>query len=185
MREVSRRVLLAAPLLMATQAEAQPSQTAFDFTLDSLEGGKLPMADFRGRAMLVVNTASFCGFTPQYAALQRLHDRYEARGFLVLGVPSNDFNQESRDAARIREFCETTYGITFPMATLTSVRGPAAHPLFAWLASRAGGPPRWNFHKYLVARDGRSVRAFPTSTEPDSPVLTRAVEAALEGRPLV
>lgn len=185
MREIPRRVLLAAPLLMATEASAQPTQSAFDFTMESLEGGPLKLADFRGRAMLVVNTASFCGFTPQYTGLQRLHDRYEARGFLVLGVPSNDFNQESRDAARIKEFCETTYGITFPMATLTSVRGPAAHPLFAWLASRAGGPPRWNFHKYLVGRDGRSVRAFPTSTEPDSPVLTRAVEAALEGRPLV
>jgi glutathione peroxidase len=185
MHEASRRLVLAAPLLMAGGASAQPAQTAFDFTLDSLEGGTLPLSTFRGRALMVVNTASFCGFTPQYAGLQRLHDRYKSRGFAVLGVPSNDFNQESRDAARIREFCETTYGITFPMATLTSVRGAAAHPLFAWLAARAGGPPRWNFHKYLVGRDGRSVRAFPTSTEPDSPVLTRAVEAALEGRPLV
>jgi glutathione peroxidase len=166
------------PLLMA----AAPAATAFDFTLEALEGGPLSLAPFRGGALLVVNTASFCGFTPQYAALQRLHDRLAPRGFAVIGVPSNDFRQESTDAARIREFCDTTYGITFPMAGLTQVRGEGAHPLFAWLAARAGGPPRWNFHKYLVARDGRAVRSFPTATEPDSPGFLRAVEAVLDGR---
>jgi glutathione peroxidase len=181
MGEVSRRALLAAPLLMA--AGPAPA-SAYDFTLESLEGGPLPLSGFRGKALMVVNTASFCGFTPQYAGLQRLHDRFEARGFAVLGVPSNDFNQESRDAARIRDFCETVYGITFPMATLTTVRGPQAHPLFAWLAARAGGPPRWNFHKFLVARDGATVRSFPTSVEPENATLLRAVEAALAGRPL-
>jgi len=173
-----RTLLLGCPLLMA----AGPARSAFDFSLTALEGGVLDLAAFRGKALLVVNTASFCGFTPQYAALQRLHDRFEAQGFAVIGVPSNDFNQESRDAARIREFCETVYGIDFPMAGLTSVRGPQAHPLFAWLGARAGGPPRWNFHKYLVARDGLSVRAFPTATEPEAPGLVRAVEAALAGR---
>jgi glutathione peroxidase len=183
MGEFPRRAALAAPLLMA--AGPAPAATAFDFTLPALEGGDLALSDFRGRALLVVNTASFCGYTPQYAGLQKLHERFEARGFAVIGVPSNDFNQESSDAAKVREFCDTMYGITFPMAGLTHVRGPQAHPLFAWLAGRAGGPPRWNFHKYLVGRDGRSVRAFPTSSEPDAPVLLRAVEAALEGRPLV
>jgi len=175
-----RRALLASPFLIA----AAPAPTAFDFRLTALEGGELTLADFRGKALLLVNTASFCGFTPQYAALQKLHDRFAAQGFAVIGVPSNDFNQESRDAARIRQFCETVYGIDFPMAGLTSVRGSGVHPLFAWLAARAGGPPRWNFHKYLVARDGLSVRAFPTATEPEAPVLVRAVEAALSGRAL-
>jgi glutathione peroxidase len=183
MAEIARRALLASPLLMA--AGPSPGPTVFDFTLDALEGGPLALAEFRGKALLVVNTASFCGFTPQYAALQNLHDRYAARGFAVIGVPSNDFNQESQDSRKIREFCDTMYGITFPMSALSHVRGPQAHPLFGWLAARAGGPPRWNFHKYLVSREGRSVRAFPTSTEPDAPVLTRAVEAALEGRALV
>jgi glutathione peroxidase len=181
MAEVPRRALLAAPLLMAA---APPAETAFDFTLDALEGGRLALADYRGQALMVVNTASFCGFTPQYAGLQRLHDRFAPRGFAVIGVPSNDFRQESTEAAKIREFCDTMFGITFPLAALTAVRGPNAHPLFAWLAARAGGPPRWNFHKFLVARDGRGVRALPTATEPDSPALLRAVEAALEGRPL-
>ncbi|WP_237215698.1 glutathione peroxidase [Falsiroseomonas oryziterrae] len=185
MADLPRRVALAAgAALMAGPAAAQP-RSVFDFTLDALEGGRLPLAEFRGRALMVVNTASFCGFTPQYAALQRLHDRFAARGFAVIGVPSNDFNQESTDNRQIRQFCDTMFGITFPMAALTRVRGQDAHPLYAWLAAQAGGPPRWNFHKYLVARDGRAVRAFPTSTEPEAPVLVRAVEAALEGRPLV
>jgi glutathione peroxidase len=181
MARLARRLLLACPLLMA----ASPVPTAFDFTLPRLEGGNLPLAEFRGRVLLVVNTASFCGFTPQYAALQRLHDRFEPRGFAVIGVPSNDFRQESTDNARIRQFCDTMFGITFPMAGLTQVRGEGAHPLYAWLARQAGGPPRWNFHKFLVARDGRTVRGFPTATEPEAPVLVRAIEAALEGRPLV
>jgi glutathione peroxidase len=181
MAELPRRGLLAAPLLMAA---APPPPTAFDFTLEALEGGPLALAEYRGRPLLVVNTASFCGYTPQYEGLQALHQRFEPRGFAVIGVPSNDFNQESAEAGKIRDFCDSMYGITFPLAALTRVRGRAAHPLFAWLAAQAGGPPQWNFHKYLVARDGHSVRAFQTAVEPDSPALLRAVEAALEGRPL-
>jgi glutathione peroxidase len=180
MAKVARRALLASPLLMA----AAPMPSVFDFTLDALEGGPLRLADFQGRALMVVNTASFCGFTPQYAALQRLHDRFEPRGFAVIGVPSNDFRQESTDNARIRQFCDAMYGITFPMAALTRVRGQGAHPLYAWLARQGGGPPGWNFHKFLVGRDGRSVRSFPTAIAPDAPALIRAVEASLEGRPL-
>lgn len=178
MAEIARRALLASPLLMA----ASPMPSVFDFTLDALEGGPLPLAAFRGRALMVVNTASFCGFTPQYAALQRLHDRFEARGFAVIGVPSNDFRQESEDNARIRQFCDTMYGITFPMAALTRVRGQGAHPLYAWLARQGGGPPGWNFHKFLVARDGRTVRSFPTATSPEAPPVLLAINAALEGR---
>jgi glutathione peroxidase len=178
MAELPRRTLLAAPLLMA----AGPAPTAFDFRLAALEGGELDLGAFRGRVLLVVNTASFCGYTPQYAALQRLHDRFEAQGFAVIGVPSNSFRQESTDAARIREFCDTMYGITFPMAGLTPVRGPDSHPLYAWMAREGGGPPRWNFHKYLIGRDGRVARSFGTAVEPDSIQLVRAVEAALAGR---
>ncbi len=179
MARFARRALLATPLLMA----AGPGASAFDFRFAALEGGELDLGAFRGRVLLVVNTASFCGFTPQYAALQRLHDRFEARGFAVIGVPSNEFRQESEDEARIRAFCDAMYGITFPMAGLTRLRGPEAHPFYAWAAREGGGPPRWNFHKYLVARDGRAVRGFPTNVEPDAAVLLRAIEAALDGRP--
>jgi glutathione peroxidase len=177
MADIARRGALAATLLIPATAAAK-ERTAFDFAFTALEGDPLPLAQFRGRVLLVVNTASFCGFTPQYAALQRLHDRFEARGLTVLGVPSNDFNQESSDARRVREFCDTMFGITFPMANLNHVRGANAHPFFAWAAERAG-PVRWNFHKYLVARDGRRVTGFSTHVAPDSAALTRAIEQAL------
>jgi len=174
MADATRRALLAAPLLMAAG-----ERTVFDFTLTRLEGGPMPLAEFRGQALLIVNTASFCGFTPQYAGLQTLHDRFKARGFAVIGVPSNDFNQESSSATAIREFCDTQYGIDFPLAALSPVRGPNAIPLFRYLAESGGGAPRWNFHKYVATRDGRRVTGFATSVEPDSASLVRAVEAAV------
>lgn len=172
---VDRRAVLALGM-MAGQAQASGLT---GFSLTRLEGGAMPLSEFAGRVVLVVNTASFCGYTPQYAALQALHDRYEPRGLTVLGVPSNDFNQESTDNRRIREFCDGMFGITFPMAGLSPVRGPRAVPLYQWLAAQAGGPPRWNFHKYLVARDGLRVTAFSTQVEPRAPQLVRAIEAAL------
>jgi glutathione peroxidase len=122
---VERRALMLGGLALATPALAS-TPNAFDFTFQALEGGPMPLAQYRGRVLLVVNTASFCGFTPQYAALQRLHDAHEARGLTVVGVPSNDFNQESTDARKIREFCEGMFGITFPMTALNHVRGERA-----------------------------------------------------------
>ena len=174
---VERRLLLAGAA--ALMAEPVAAASLGDFSLTRLEGGTLPLAEFAGRVVLVVNTASFCGYTHQYAALQALHDRHEARGLVVLGVPSNDFNQETADNQRIRAFCDGMFGITFPMAGLSVVRGGRAVPLYQWLAAQAGGPPRWNFHKYLVARDGVRVSAFATQVEPQAPQLLRAIEAAL------
>lgn len=173
---VDRRALLAG-LTMSGPAMAEGTN-AFGFTFQAIEGSPLPLAQFRGRVLLVANTASFCGYTPQYAALQRLHDRYEARGLTVIGVPSNDFNQESSEESKIREFCDGMFGIQFPMTSLNHVRGPEAHPFFAWTASEAG-PVRWNFHKYLVQRNGTRVAGFSTQTDPESPPVIQAVEAAL------
>lgn len=164
--------LIAGPALTATGS-------VFDLTLPAIEGGPLDLGGFRGRPLLVVNTASFCAYTPQYAALQRLHERYAARGLVLLGVPSNDFQQESKDAGTIKAFCDGNFGITFPMTTPQHVRGAQATPLFAFLAEQGGGPPRWNFHKYLVARDGRGVRGFATAVEPEAAVMVRAIEVAL------
>lgn len=166
-------------LLMSLAALPAAATGLRDFTLTRLEGGPLPLAEFAGRAVLVVNTASFCGYTPQYEGLQRLHDRYEAQGLTVLGVPSNDFNQESASNQAIRDFCDGMFGITFPMAALSPVRGPRALPLYQWLVREGGGPPRWNFHKYLVARDGTRVRGFATQVTPESREMQRAVEASL------
>ncbi|MDN3565071.1 glutathione peroxidase [Paeniroseomonas aquatica] len=181
MAELSRRhALLAGAALVTTEAAAAAPATAFDFRLEAIEGGPLDLGGFRGRPMLVVNTASFCGYTPQYAGLQTLHEKYGPRGLVVLGVPSNDFNQESADARTIKRFCEANYSVDFPMTTPARVTGAQATPLFAFLAAQGGGAPRWNFHKYLVARDGRRVRGFPTQTGPESPALVQAVEAALQ-----
>ncbi len=171
----SRRAILAAPLLMA----AAPDADAWSFRVSALEGGEHDLAAWRGRVLLVVNTASFCGYTPQYAALQQLHDQFQGQGLTVLGVPSNDFNQESTDNRQIREFCDGQFGIEFPMAALSTVRGPRAIPLYRWLAVRGGGEPRWNFHKYLVARDGRTVRGFATGVEPRSAEMLGAIRVAV------
>ena len=177
---IDRRTLLAGLAFSVPALAGTPD--AFGFTFEAIEGGPLPLAQFRGRVMLVVNTASFCGFTPQYAALQKLHERHETRGLTVIGVPSTDFNQESTDARRVREFCDAMFGITFPITAINRVRGANAHPFFAW-AAREAGPVRWNFHKYLVSRDGRRVQGFSTQTAPDSPAMTRAMEAALAAAP--
>jgi glutathione peroxidase len=178
-----RRLLLsamAAAVLIRPRISA--AATAHDFAFESIEGQKLDLADFRGKAVLVVNTASLCGYTPQYAGLQRLWQRYRARGLVVLGVPSNDFGaQEPGTAQEIKRFCETNYSIDFPMTEKVAVVGAAAHPFYRWAASVLGAEsaPRWNFHKYLVGSDGQLRGWFPTRVEPDSPPLIQAIEAAL------
>jgi glutathione peroxidase len=172
MADLSRRLLLAgAPLLLMAAA---PSASAYDFRFQSIEGGVINLADHRGKPILVVNTASFCGFAPQFAALQKLHETYAPRGLLVVGVPSNDFNQEAADNAAVKEFCEAEFGVDFPMAEISHVKGAQAHPFFAW-----AGEPRWNFFKYLIDSEGRLVEAFPSRVEPNAPELVRLIDAAL------
>lgn len=137
------------------------------------------LCQYSGKVVLVVNTASFCGFTPQYKGLEALHARYQHRGLVVLGFPSNDFSQESGSNQEIAEFCESTFGVKFPMFTKTSVRGKDASPLFRQLATSTGKAPGWNFHKYLVARDGVSVQSFNTNTDPTSPPFIAEIEKQL------
>lgn len=156
--------------------------TAFDFQLQALDGAPLPLDRFKERPLLIVNTASACVFTPQYAALQSLWDDLKDRGLVVLAVPSNDFRgQEPGTANEISAFCRGSYGVTFPMAAKVSVKGAAADPLFQWLAREGGflARPRWNFYKYLIGRDGRLATWFSCFTPPDASRVRRAVEAAL------
>lgn len=135
---------------------------------------------FAGKVLLVVNTASKCGFTPQYEALEAMHAQYSGQGFAVLGFPSGDFkNQEFEDEAQIREFCTLTYGVKFPMFEKVHVVGEEATPLFRDLAAAAGEAPAWNFHKYLVGRDGRLLASWGSRTVPDDPAIVEAIEAAL------
>jgi glutathione peroxidase len=173
-------MILASVALAAPAAAASGSMHAFSFT--SIDGEPLPMSDFAGQAVLVVNTASFCGFTRQYGALQQVFETYRARGLVVLGVPSNDFgNQEPGTAAEIKQFCEGNFAVDFPLTEKQVVRGDAAHPFFRAVVAELGpdAAPRWNFHKFLVAPDGRLAGTWPSRVEPDAPELIGAIEAAL------
>lgn len=134
---------------------------------------------FQGKALVVVNTASFCGFAPQFKGLEALYQRYKDDGLAVLGVPSDDFFQESDDAAETAEVCYVNYGVTFPMAQTQPVRGSDAIPLFKELAKQAGAAPRWNFYKYVVDRNGQVVDYFSSKVAPDDPKFIAAVEKAL------
>ena len=160
-------------------------ENAHDFAFTSIEGAILPMSVFKGKTVLVVNTASLCGFTPQYSALQSLWSRYRDRGLIVLGVPSNDFgSQEPGTADEISTFCEVNYGIDFPMTNKVQVKGDAAHPFYRWAARQVGfaGKPRWNFHKYLIGPDGRLINWFSTPTKPTAARVVEAIEALLPPR---
>ncbi len=137
------------------------------------------LCQYSGKVLLVVNTASFCGFTGQYEGLEALHQRYQARGLVVLGFPSNDFAQESGDNQQIAAFCSNTFGVKFPMFTKTGVKGDAASPLYRQLAQQSGKAPGWNFYKYLVGRDGQVLGSYSSMTGPDNAGLVRAIEKAL------
>ncbi len=186
----ARRALLATALgvvaaaaLGAGQRPARAGELiAHDFGFPGISGGIVRLADYAGRPVLVVNTASKCGFTYQYDALQALYDRYRDRGFVLVGVPSDDFGgQELATEAEVKHFCEMNFAIDFPMTSITPVRGKSAHPFYVWARNTLGAAnaPRWNFHKYLVGPDGRLVGAFGTSTEPNAPEVTAAIEALL------
>ena len=164
---------------------AGPADDAYQFEFRSLDGNTLPLSAWRGHPVLVVNTASYCGYTPQYRDLEALWQRYRDRGLIVLGVPSNDFGQqEPGSAAEIRQFCETNYQVDFPLAEKCRVVGAAAHPFYRWVAAALGeaGTPRWNFHKYLVGPDGELAGAWPAQVRPGDAAITDEIERALPPR---
>ena len=139
------------------------------------------LCQYAGQVILVVNTASYCGFTRQYDGLERLYERYKGQGLVILGFPSNDFGQQEPDSnQKIADFCRNTYSIKFPMFAKSSVRGKGANPLFKQLAQLTGDTPGWNFHKYLISRDGRQVQSFSSQIAPESKTLTEAIEAMLK-----
>ncbi len=191
MRRLSSPCAAAAMLVAGIVALTLPASTgsralagsgdAFAYGFTAIEGHELPLEQFRGRPMLIANTASFCAFTRQYGELQRLWERYRDRGLVVLGVPSDDFNQEMDDDAAIREFCEVQFGIDFPMTERVSVRGRDSHPLFSHIRSELGqrAGPNWNFFKYLIAPDGRVVGSWSSRVAPDAAAIVEAIEALL------
>jgi len=155
--------------------------TAYAFTFKALDGREILLSSYAGHPMLVVNTASLCGYTPQYAGLQALWTRYHAQGLFVLGVPSNDFGgQEPGGATDINKTAHDEYHVTFPLTEKVAVKGPEAHPFYKWAAlERPFEAPRWNFHKYLIGRDGRLKAGFTSAFEPSDPRLIAAVEQEL------
>jgi glutathione peroxidase len=160
---------------------AQPAQAKdwFDFTFTSIEGGLIETESYRGKAVLVVNTASKCGFTDQLEGMQDIYARYRERGLVVLAVPSDDFRQELDSNEEVAEFCALTYGTEFPMTEITRVKGALAHPFYKWAAAQTGFKPRWNFYKILIGPDGQIVDSWNSLTRPNSGKVMQAVEKAL------
>ena len=155
---------------------------AYDFTFTSIDGAPLPLSTFRGKPVLVVNTASKCGLTPQYEGLEQLYSDYRDQGLVVLGVPCNQFSgQEPGTEAEIKAFCEVKFDIDFPMTAKADVKGDSRHPFYAWAEEKLGegAVPVWNFHKILVGADGEAVAAFGPRTEPLDETITDAVKSAL------
>ncbi len=150
------------------------------FTFDSIDGGHLPLDAWKGQPVLVVNTASRCGFTRQYEALQTLYERHKDAGLVVLAVPSNDFRQELGSVEAVKSYCEVNFGLTLPMTDITPILGQTAHPFYKWLARTHGFTPNWNFNKVLIAPDGSVAATFGATARPLSDRITRAIAPYLE-----
>jgi glutathione peroxidase len=157
--------------------------TAHDFTLRTIDGAEQSLAEFRDNVLLIVNTASACGFTPQYEGLEKLHEAYVPRGLRVLGFPSNDFGgQEPGTEQEIKTFCSTQYNVTFPLFSKITVKGPSKHPLYAFLTQAApAGEVKWNFAKFLVGKDGNVIARYDSKVTPQDPALLAQIEKALAG----
>jgi glutathione peroxidase len=183
-RETKMKKLFVLLALLGTTLMAA-EKTVYDFTLNSIEGQATPLASFKGKLVLLVNVASRCGFTPQYAGLESLYEKYKDRGFVIVGIPANNFGaQEPGSNQEIKTFCTSKYHVTFPMMAKVSVKGSDITPLYAFLTDKGANPKTggnigWNFTKFLVGPDGRVIARFDSEVEPDSKDLTSAVEKAL------
>lgn len=183
-RETKMKKLFVLLALLGTTLMAA-EKTVYDFTLNSIEGQTTPLASFKGKVVLLVNVASRCGFTPQYAGLEALYEKYKDRGFVIVGIPANNFGaQEPGSNQEIKTFCTSKYHVTFPMMAKVSVKGTDITPLYAFLTDKAanpktGGEIGWNFTKFLIGPDGKVIARFDSEVEPDSKDLTSAIEKAL------
>ena len=180
-----RKLVLALTFCVAAVCMAIPANGVYRFTLKSIDGQPIPLGTYRGKVLLLVNVASKCGFTPQYAGLESLYKKYKDRGLVIVGIPANNFAaQEPGTNAEIKTFCRNKYDVTFPMMSKVSVAGADQAPLYAYLTDKStdpqmGGDIKWNFTKFLFDRHGNPVQRFEPATTPDSPEVTSAIEAAL------
>ena len=184
LRTAGAQTLPSAPSAQPAPTSAAACPKLLQHTLPRLQDEKpQTLCQYAGQVVLVVNTASYCGFTSQYKGLESLYARYKDKGLVVLGFPSNDFSQEPDNNNRIADFCENTYGVKFPMFAKSSVRGAQAIDLFKQLSQQTQTPPRWNFYKYLISRDGRNVKAFNSMTAPEDKDLVKTLEKLLAETP--
>ena len=175
------RLAFAAALLATSlfAIERTLPMSLHDLSLRTLDGQEQALSVYKGKVVLAVNVASECGYTPQYAGLQKLYTEYKDRGLVILGFPCNQFGaQEPGEAAQIQTFCQKNYGVTFPLFQKLDVKGAGKAPVYQFLTAKFG-EPAWNFHKYLVGKDGQVLQAFPSKVAPESPELRSAIEAAL------
>ena len=185
MSTITRRRLIAVLLLpflaLMTSAAMGACPAVLNHKLNSLDGEPMDLCQFAGKVVLAVNTASYCGNTPQYEGLQALYEKYRSRGLVVVGFPANDFgSQEPGSNSEIRDFCELTYGVEFPMMEKTSVVPGKANPVFAELTKMTNDAPEWNFHKYLLSRDGDRAFSYPARMKPENPKIVSQIEALLD-----
>ena len=187
---LSRSIYFFALAMFISLSSAPPSRSAeptcppiLDHKFANLMDEPISLCQFRGKVVLIVNTASECGYTPQYDGLEKIYRRYRDKGFVVLGFPANDFGgQEPGSNQQIAQFCQVNYGITFPVFAKTAVGGANANPLYRQLATRTGQPPKWNFHKYLVDKSGQQITTFESAVEPEDRRLTAQIEKLLAAR---
>ena len=168
-------------IFFKSSANANYEKVFYDFEIESISGELINLNKYKNKIILVVNTASYCGFTKQYSELQELWDLYKSKGLIVLGVPSNSFNQEKNKNNDIKEFCEVNFDISFPMTSLTDVKGSNAHELFKWAKDNHGksAVPKWNFHKILINREGKVEDTFASFTKPMSKKIIKKIESLL------
>jgi glutathione peroxidase len=173
-------VAFCAAIFAATTAATEAPMSFYDLSVNTLDGKPKNLGDYKGKVLVVVNTASECGFTPQYEGLEKLYESYKDKGVLVLGFPSNDFGkQEPGTPDQIKTFCETKFHVQFPMFEKVQTKGDGASPVYKFLSAK-NGEPKWNFHKYVVGKDGQVKAAFPSKVTPDSTELKAAIDSALK-----
>ena len=182
---MKKLVIIGISILMfffKTQATADYEKVFFDFKIDSISGEEIDFQKYRNKVILLVNTASYCGFTPQYDNLQKLWDKYKKDGLVVLGIPSNSFNQEKKDNSEVKKFCEVNFNINFPLSTITEVKGDEAHEIYKWAKKNYGksAVPKWNFYKILINREGKIEDTYASLTNPTSKKIINKIESLLD-----
>ena len=169
-------------IFFKTSSQAEYEKIFFDFKINSISGDIIDLNEFKGKPVLVVNTASYCGFTKQYEDMQKLWENYRERGLVVLGIPSNSFNQEKNNNSEVKEFCEVNFNINFPMTEITNVKGDDAHEIYKWAKENHGKSaiPKWNFYKILINKEGKIEDTYASLTNPTSKKIINKIESLLD-----